>query len=106
MRWQVTSHFAFRLIGGYIIGPYAPGVEALQELIHSVAATYDVSYSQPLVHYTAEDISVIQTSLLALGVNDVVVGSDASPGTPLLFEAVFGAAPITSGGFLIWHVDS
>jgi hypothetical protein len=27
-------------VGGYIIGPYAPGVEALQALIHSVAATY------------------------------------------------------------------
>ena len=42
--------FAFRLIGGYIIGPYAPGVEALQELIHSIAATYDISYSVPVVH--------------------------------------------------------
>jgi hypothetical protein len=104
MAWQVGSHFAFRLIGGYIIGPYAPGVEALQGLIHSIAASYDISYSQPIVHYTPEDISVIQTSLVGLGVDDVVVGSDASPGTQLLFDAVFGMQGTTSGDFLIWPV--
>lgn len=104
MAWQVSSNFAFRLIGGYIIGPYAPGVEALQEMIHSIAASYDTSYSQPLVHVSQEDVTVILTSLLALGVDDVVVGSDASPGTTLLFDVVFGAQPTTAGGFLIWHV--
>jgi hypothetical protein len=104
MNWQVSSHFAFRLIGGYIIGPYAPGVEALQKLIHSIAETYPGSASVGSIAITVDQSSEISTALLALGVNDVVVGSDASPGTPLLFDAVFGVQPTTTDGFLIWHV--
>jgi len=104
MAWQVSSHFAFRLIGGYIIGPYAPGVEALQELIHSIAASYNVSSSVPTITITDDERSEISSALLTLGVDDVVVGSDASPGTSLLFSVVFGTQPTISGGFLIWHV--
>lgn len=104
MAWQASSHFAFRLIGGYIVGPYAPGVQALQELIHSVAATYPGSASVGSITITVEESSEISTALLALGVDDVVVGTDASPGTPLLFDDVFDAQPTTSGGFLIWKV--
>jgi hypothetical protein len=104
MAWQVSSHFAFRLIGGYIIGPYAPGVETLQELIHSIAASYNVSSSVPTITITDDERSEISSALLTLGVDDVVVGSDASPGTSLLFSVVFGTQPTISGGFLIWHV--
>jgi hypothetical protein len=104
MGWQVSSGFAFRLIGGYIIGPYAPGVDAVQELIHSIAASYPGSASVPTETGTDDQLSEILTTLVALGVDDVVVGTDASPGTAFLFRGVFGVDPITSGGFLIWHV--
>ncbi len=104
MGWQASAGFAFRLVGGYIIGPYAPGVESLQGLIHSIAATYDISYSVPTITVTDDERSEIVDALFDLGVSDVVVGSDASPGTALLFTAVFGAPPRTSGGFLIWKV--
>lgn len=98
MGWQVSSRFAFRLIGGYIIGPYAPGVEALQKLIHSMAA------AGPSVTVTGNVRSEILDRLLFLGVDDVVVGSDASPGTASLFAGVFSAPPTADDGFLVWQV--
>src|ERR1019366_8243334 len=39
MDWQVSASFAFAMVGGYIIGPYAPGAQALQQLIHSLTAS-------------------------------------------------------------------
>src|ERR1019366_3906262 len=39
MHWQVSASFAFAMVGGYIIGPYAPGAQALQQLIHSLTAS-------------------------------------------------------------------
>ena len=58
MAWA-SAGFAFRLVGGYIIGPYAPGVELLQGLIDSIAATYDISYSVPTITVTDDERSEI-----------------------------------------------
>lgn len=98
MAWQVSSKFAFRLIGGYIVGQYAPGVSALQELIHSVAA------AGPGLTLSATDRSDLFGRLRSLGVDDVVVGSGATPGTAALFTQLFTSPPTDDGGFLVWPV--
>ena len=46
MQWQVSSRFTFAMIGGYIAGPYAPGVGTLQERIHSIAAAPQATLSE------------------------------------------------------------
>ncbi len=98
MAWQVSSQFAFRLIGGYIVGPYAPGVAALQDLIHSLATA-----GPGLVLSESTRLDVLGR-LVSLGVDDVVVGNNALPGTAALFAKVFTAPPVADGGFLIWQV--
>lgn len=100
MWWQVTSHFAFRVVGGYIIGPLAPGAEALQARIHSLATT--------ALHGTlsgADQLALVG-GLRSLRVNDVVVGDGASPGVASLFSRLFDTAPVADGGFLIWQVPA
>ena len=37
MLWQRTANYAFTMIGGYVIGPYAPGVQAFQQKIDELA---------------------------------------------------------------------
>ena len=97
MQWQVSSRFTFAMIGGYIAGSYAPGVDTLQERIHSIEAAQPADLSE-------NDRFDIFQRLLALGVNDVVVGSGASPGTVSLFAQVFRAPPAEFSGFLVWKV--
>ncbi|MHB8490063.1 MAG: hypothetical protein ACYDCS_13000 [Candidatus Dormibacteria bacterium] len=98
MHWQVSSHFAFTMVGGYIIGPYAPGAEALEEMLHSLAT------AAPNTTLVAAHRSRLVGLLRTLGVTDVVVGSGASPGAASLFTQVFDAPPTGDGGFMIWRV--
>jgi hypothetical protein len=98
MAWQVSSHFAFRMVGGYIIGPYAPGALALQELAHSLSATTSE------VTLSGGDRIALVGGLRSLGVQDVVVANGASPGVTSLFTQLFNAPPARDGGFLIWQV--
>ncbi|HVC41237.1 MAG TPA: hypothetical protein VND54_04595 [Candidatus Saccharimonadales bacterium] len=98
MHWQVSSHFAFTMVGGYIIGPYAPGAEALEAMIHSLAT------AAPNATLVAADRSRLMGLLRTLGVTDVLVGSGASPGAAALFTQVFDAPPTGDGGFMIWRV--
>jgi hypothetical protein len=97
MHWQVTSHFAFAMVGGYIIGPYAPGAEPFQALIHSLTVTAPVTVS-------ADDRTRLLAGLRSLGVDDVVVSAGATPGAAALFTQVLDARPAEDGGFLIWQV--
>jgi hypothetical protein len=98
MGWQVSSGFAFRLIGGYIIGPYSPGVETLQKVIHSFAS------SGSTVTLTVNDRADILRQVLDLSIGDVVVGGGASPGTASFFTALLDERPVAAGGFLVWKV--
>jgi hypothetical protein len=98
MLWQYRSGFAFTMVGGYIIGPYAPGAEALQGVIHSLTAgSRDVTLS-------GGDRLELAGGLRSLHVRDVVVGSGASPGVASLFTQLFAAPPIEDAGFLVWQV--
>jgi hypothetical protein len=98
MWWQVSSGFAFAMVGGYIIGPAAPGAEALQARIHSLAT------AGSRVTLSGTDQLALVGGLRSLGVNDVVVGHGASAGVSTLFTRLFDAEPIVDGGFLIWQV--
>ncbi len=98
MDWQVSAHFGFTMVGGYLAVPYAPGVDALQRLIHAIVARPGP------VTLPATDRGNLVGGLRSLFVRDVVVGNGASPGVASLFRQLFGAPPIEDGGFLIWHV--
>jgi len=98
MLWQYSSRFAFGMVGGYIIGPYAPGAETLQGLIHSITSG---SRSATLSDGERAELAA---GLRALGIRDVVVGSGASPGVTSLFTQLFAAPPASDDGFLVWRV--
>jgi uncharacterized membrane protein len=98
MDWQVSAHFGFTMVGGYLAVPYAPGVDALQRLIHAIVARPGP------VTLPATDRGNLVGGLRSLFVRDVVVGNGASPGVASLFTQLFGAPPIEDGGFLIWQV--
>jgi hypothetical protein len=98
MDWQASAHFGFTIVGGYIAAPYAPGVDAFQRLIHSIAARPGA------VTLSATDRGNLVGGLRSLLVRDVVVGNGASPGVASLFTQLFGTPPIDDGGFLIWQV--
>jgi hypothetical protein len=100
MVWQRTAAYTFTMLGGYIIGPYSPGVEALQQRIHALAA------SGTTVTLSANDRADILRQVLDLHVGDVVVGSGASAGTASFFTSLFAAPPASSDGFLIWKVGA
>jgi hypothetical protein len=98
MLWQETSHFAFTLAGGYIIGPYAPGAESLQALIHSIATR------SPTLTLSESDRADLVRALRSVFVNTVVVSMGAVPGVTTLFTELFGSPPTRDGAFLIWQV--
>lgn len=98
MHWQVSASFAFAMVGGYIIGPYAPGAQALQQLIHSLTA------SAPDVTVSAGDRGRLLSALHGLGVDDVVVGTGVRPGVTALFTRLFDAPPTQAGALMIWQV--
>jgi hypothetical protein len=97
MLWQRSANFTFTMLGGYVIGPYAPGVQALQQTIHDlVARSSTLSPSQQLA---------LVSALRSLGVNTVVVDAAVAPaGTSSLFAAILGAPPVKEDGFLVWQL--
>ncbi len=96
MTWQRSVNFSFTMIGGYVIGPYAPGVQAFQQQIHDLAArSVTLSPSQQLA---------LLTELRTFGVNTVVVDPAVVPsGTRSLFTQIIGAPPVAKDGFLVWR---
>ncbi len=97
MFWQLTSGFAFSIVGGYTVGPSAPGADPLQRRIHALTATSTVTLSG------ADRIALIE-ALRSLSVETVVTGPGASPGVASLFTQLFGYPPTADGGFRIWQV--
>ena len=76
----------------------APGAEALQGLIHSIAAR------SGSVTLSAGERLELAGGFRSLSIRDVVVGSGASPGVASLFTQLFAVSPIEEGGFLVWRV--
>ncbi len=100
MTWQRSANYSFTMLGGYVIGPYAPGVQTFQQKIHDLvtrSATVTLSSSEQLA---------LASSLRSFGVNAVVVDPSAVPaGTSSLFTQVLGAPPVAKDGFLVWRFE-
>ena len=96
--WQRTANYTFTMLGGYFIGPYAPGVQELQRTIHDLTArsvTASVSPSERLA---------LLSALRALKVTVVIVDpAVVTPGAPSLFTQLAGP-PVAEDGFLVWRV--
>ena len=99
MVWQRTANYSFTMLGGYVIGPYAPGVQAFQQRIHdlvarSVTGTLSSSEQQALL-----------SQLHDFGVTVVIVDLTVVPsGTSSLFTNLLGAPPVAEDGYLVWQV--
>jgi len=96
MTWQRSANFVFTMVGGYVIGPYAPGVQAFQQQIHDLAAgSVTLSPSQHLA---------LVSEFRALDITAVVVDPTVLPaGTRSLFTQIIGTPPVTDDGFLVWR---
>ena len=97
MFWQLRSGFRFSILGGYVIGPPAPGTVALQQRIHALSAT-------PTVTLSGADRVALIAALRSLDVATVITGPGATPGVASLFTQLFGYPPTADGGLRIWRV--
>ncbi|MGA8634389.1 MAG: hypothetical protein WB805_05980 [Candidatus Dormiibacterota bacterium] len=100
MTWQRSANYSFTMLGGYVIGPYAPGVQAFQQKIHDLVAR-----SGTVTLSSAEQLA-LASSLRSFGVSAVVVNPSVVPaGTSSLFTQVLGSPPVAEDGFLVWRFE-
>jgi hypothetical protein len=99
MVWQRTANYTFTMLGGYVIGPFAPGVQAFQQLIHNLVARSGT------VALTSSEQLTLLSDLHSFRVSTVIVDPTVvTPGTRSLFTQLLGAAPVAEYGFLVWQV--
>lgn len=96
MAWQVAGGFSFSMVGGYIIGPDAPGADALQQLIHALTA------NAATVTLTEAERQRLDIGLHTLQIHELVAGPGATPGVASLFTQLSGSAPTERDGFFFW----
>jgi membrane protein CcdC involved in cytochrome C biogenesis len=96
MAWQVAGGFSFSMVGGYIIGPYAPGADALQRLIYALTANAGT------VTLTEAEREPLNIGLHTLRIGELVAGPGATPGVVSLFTQLSGSAPTEHEGFFFW----
>jgi hypothetical protein len=99
MVWQRTANYVFTMVGGYVIGTYAPGIQAFQQKIHDLAA-------QPAtVRLSSSDRLALLSGLRSFGVTTVIVDPTVvAPGTRTLFTQLLGSPPVAEYGYLVWQV--
>jgi hypothetical protein len=99
MLWQRTANYAFTMVGGYVIGPYAPGVQAFQQKIHDLAA-------QPVtVRVSSSEQLALLSGLHSFEITAVIVDPTVvAPGMRSLFTQLLGAPPVAEYGYLVWRV--
>jgi hypothetical protein len=96
--WQRTANYTFTMLGGYVIGPYPPAVQALQQTISDLV-------KQPGVTLSPSQQTALLSQLHALDVNTVIVDPAVVPGaTRSLFTQILGTPPVAEDGFLVWQV--
>jgi hypothetical protein len=96
--WQRTANYTFSMLGGYFIGPYAPGVQDLQRTIHDLTTRSVTATVSP-----SERVALL-SALRALMVTTVIVDPTVvTPGAPSLFTQLLGS-PVAEDGFLVWQV--
>jgi membrane protein CcdC involved in cytochrome C biogenesis len=96
MAWQVAGGFSFSMVGGYIIGPEAPGADALQRLIHALTA------NATTITLTEAEREPLNIGLRTLRISELVAGPGATPGVVSLFTQLSGSAPTERDGFWFW----
>jgi hypothetical protein len=96
---QRTANYAFTMVGGYVIGPYAPGVQAFQQKIHDLLA-------QPVtVRLSSSEQLALLSGLHSFGVTTVIVDPTVvASRTRWLFTQLLGAPPVAEYGYLVWQV--
>jgi hypothetical protein len=95
--WQLLSDMRFKLVGGYIIGPDAPGLAHLQELV-------DRLERNPAV-ITSIDALDMRTAMRNLSVGVVVLApSPQQAALQAVFSAVLHGEPAQHGGVLVWRL--
>ena len=100
MVWQRAANYSFTMLGGYFIGPDAPGADDLQKRIH------DLTARSATVTLSAPDQAALLSALHSLKVTTVIVDPAlVTPGASSLFTQLLGAAPVAEDGFLIWQVS-
>ncbi len=100
MTWQRSANYSFTMLGGYVIGPYAPGVQAFQQRIHDLVAR------SVTVRLSSSEQLALVSALRSFRVNAVVVDPAAVPaGTSALFTEVLGTPPVAEDGFLVWRFE-
>jgi hypothetical protein len=87
------------MVGGYVIGPYAPGVQAFQQKIHDLAA-------QPVtVRVSSSEQLALLSGLHSFEITAVIVDPTVvAPGMRSLFTQLLGAPPVAEYGYLVWRV--
>jgi hypothetical protein len=95
--WQATSGMRFRLLGGYFLGPTAPGAELLQKAV--ITITRDDQYP----NLDSATRSRLEAELRQNNVVAVVVGPyDHEVLAVQFFSDVLGFAPQSYGDIHVW----
>jgi len=96
--WQALSGMRFKLVGGYIIGPDAPGLAHLQETLGRLARNPG--------SITSVDALDLNSAMHNLGVTVVVLAPSASQAAlQAVFSAVLPGNPAQHGGVLVWRLS-
>jgi hypothetical protein len=95
--WQALSDMRFKLVGGYIIGPNAPGLTHLQQLIERL--------ERNPASITSIDALGLSTAMRDLGVDLVVLApSPQQAALQAVFSSVLRGRPAEHGGVLVWRL--
>lgn len=93
--WQALSGLRFKLVGGYIVGPDAPGLAHLQQTLDRLA--------RDPASMTSIDALGLRTALRSLRVNVVVLApSPKQAALHAVFSAVLPEKPVQHGDVLVW----
>jgi hypothetical protein len=96
--WQALSGMRFKLVGGYIIGPDAPGLARLQETLDRLVRNPE--------SITSIDALGLNADLHNLGVTVVVLPQSANQvALQAVFSAVLPGKPAQHGGVLVWRLS-
>jgi hypothetical protein len=97
LNWQRASGMRFKLLGGYILGPVAPGQDALK----GVSATFTSATTDPTISDSLR--STFTQELSDNHVNVVIVGQIANQPAAVAFcTSVLGSPPAVRDGLDIW----
>ena len=101
MSWQAASSMRFRILGGYVIGPTAPGQTVLQSTFTRLAAP-----GTPL-SLTSALASTLRSELQSAGVRAVVLGPvpDVTSAEQFL-TLLLGREAQAGGGIHVWVVGA